>query len=98
MFVEDRLHCRKVILATNIAETSVTIPSVRYVIDAGFMKIRMFDHHKLVDMLVVVPVSKANALQRAGRAGREAPGKCYRLYLKNSYEELEEQTSPVYVI
>ena len=61
---------RKIILATNIAETSVTIPGVRFVIDCGFMKVRTYDNRKLLDMLSVVPVSKANALQRAGRAGR----------------------------
>jgi HrpA-like RNA helicase len=77
---------RRIILATNIAETSITIPGVRYVVDCGFMKVRAYDNQKLFDILTIVPVSKANALQRAGRAGREAPGKCFRLYLKNSYE------------
>ena len=61
---------RRVILSTNIAETSVTIPGVNYVVDSGFMKVRVFDNQKFFDMLSVVPVSKANALQRAGRAGR----------------------------
>ena len=77
---------RRVILATNIAETSVTINGVRYVIDCGFMKIRVYDPLKMLDFLTVVPISKANALQRSGRAGREAKGKCYRLYLKNNYD------------
>lgn len=63
---------RRIILSTNIAETSVTIPGVRYVVDCGYMKIRLYDNHKLLDMLTVVPISKANALQRAGRAGRES--------------------------
>ena len=61
---------RRVILSTNIAETSVTIPGVNYVVDSGFMKVRVFDNQKIFGMLSVVPVSKANALQRAGRAGR----------------------------
>lgn len=61
---------RRIILATNIAETSVTIPGVRYVVDCGFMKVRIYDNQKLFDILTIVPVSKANALQRAGRAGR----------------------------
>jgi ATP-dependent RNA helicase DHX8/PRP22 len=61
---------RRVILATNIAETSVTIPGVRYVVDCGFMKVRAYDNQKLFDILQIVPVSKANALQRTGRAGR----------------------------
>lgn len=79
---------RRIILSTNIAETSVTIPGVRFVIDSGYMKIRTYDSQRLLDMLTVVPVSKANAKQRAGRAGREAPGKCYQLYPKNAFEEL----------
>ena len=48
----------------------------------------------MIDVLTVVPVSKANALQRSGRAGREAKGKCYRLYLKNNYDELPDQMLP----
>lgn len=79
---------RRVILATNIAETSVTINGVRYVIDSGVMKIRMYDPLKMIDVLSVVPVSKANSLQRAGRAGRQDKGKCFRLYLKNAFDEL----------
>lgn len=55
-------------------------------IDPGFMKIRVYDSLKNIDMLTVVPISKANSLQRAGRAGREASGKCFRLYIKNDYE------------
>lgn len=82
-------NSRRIILATNIAETSVTIPGVRFVVDSGYMKIRIYDNQKLLDMLTIVPVSKANAKQRAGRAGREAPGKCFQLYPKNAYEELE---------
>lgn len=54
-------------------------------IDPGFMKIRVYESLKNIDMLTVVPISKANSLQRAGRAGREAPGKCFRLYIKNDY-------------
>lgn len=61
---------RRVILATNIAETSVTIPGVRFVIDSGYMKVRTYDNQRLLDMLTIIPVSKANAMQRAGRAGR----------------------------
>lgn len=93
--IDPTKQTRKIILATNIAETSITIPGVRYVIDSGFMKIRIYDNLKFLDMLTIVPISKANAMQRAGRAGREAEGKCYRLYLKNNYEDLKAQTSPV---
>lgn len=94
IFLPSPHHRRKIILATNIAETSITINGLRYVIDTGFMKIRAYDTHKNVDMLTVVPISKANALQRAGRAGREAEGKCYRLYGKGDYDDLKEQMVP----
>lgn len=50
------------------------------------MKVRTYDNHKILDMLTVIPVSRANAMQRAGRAGREAPGKCYQLYPKNAFD------------
>lgn len=59
------------------------------------MKIRVYDAEKMLDVLTVVPVSKANALQRSGRAGREADGKCFRLYLKNNYDDLPDQMLPV---
>ena len=85
---------RRVILATNIAETSITINGLRYVIDTGFMKIRTYDSNKNIDLLRIVPISKANAQQRAGRAGREGPGKCFRLYTKNDYDEIPDQMTP----
>lgn len=83
IFSPHNRNIRRIILATNIAETSITITGLRYVIDPGFMKIRVYDSTKNIDMLSVVPISKANALQRAGRAGREFEGKCFRLYVKN---------------
>ncbi|CAI5493465.1 unnamed protein product [Closterium sp. Naga37s-1] len=86
--------CRKVVLATNIAETSVTIPGIRFVVDAGLVKARAFNCRTGVDSLVVVPVSKAQARQRSGRAGREAPGKCYRLYTEGTFEALPEAPVP----
>lgn len=67
-------------MSTNVAETSVTIPGVNYVIDSGFVKIKNYDVRRNVESLMVVPVSKASALQRAGRSGRTQPGKCFRLY------------------
>jgi HrpA-like RNA helicase len=79
---------RRIILATNIAETSVTIPGVRFVVDCGHMKVRSYDNQRLLDMLTIIPVSRANAKQRAGRAGREGPGKCFQLYPKNAFDEL----------
>uniref|UniRef100_A0A0R3PKI4 RNA helicase n=1 Tax=Angiostrongylus costaricensis TaxID=334426 RepID=A0A0R3PKI4_ANGCS len=80
---------RKVVLATNIAETSLTIPGVRVVIDSGKVKTRYFTASDRIDVLRVHDVSKAQAIQRTGRAGREAPGKCYRLYPLEHFEKLQ---------
>ena len=77
---------RKIIFATNIAQTSVTIPGVRYVVDSGFIKQKQYDPRTGMDSLLIIPISKATAVQRAGRAGRTAPGKCFRLYSTHSYE------------
>ena len=86
---------RKVILATNIAETSVTINGVRFVIDPGFVKARGFSSKLGVDSLQVVPISQAQARQRSGRAGREAAGAAFRLYTEEAFhEELPETTAP----
>ncbi|KAL7673714.1 hypothetical protein ACOME3_008566 [Neoechinorhynchus agilis] len=86
---------RKVVLATNIAETSVTIDNIIYVIDPGFCKQKTYDPRSGMESLTVTPISKASANQRAGRAGRVAPGKCFRLYTTHSFEyELEEMTVP----
>ncbi|XP_028778182.1 LOW QUALITY PROTEIN: pre-mRNA-splicing factor ATP-dependent RNA helicase DEAH10-like, partial [Neltuma alba] len=85
---------RKVILATNIAETSVTIPGIKYVVDPGFVKARNYDPGKGMESLVVVPTSKSQALQRSGRAGREGPGKCFRLYPESEFDKLEDSTKP----
>ncbi|KAF8021389.1 hypothetical protein BT93_G1737 [Corymbia citriodora subsp. variegata] len=85
---------RKVILATNIAETSVTIPGIKYVVDPGFVKARSYDPAKGMESLIVIPTSKAQALQRSGRAGREGPGKCFRLYPESEFEKLEDSTKP----
>lgn len=85
---------RKVILATNIAETSVTIPGIKYVIDPGFVKARTYDPNKGMESLIVFPTSKAQALQRSGRAGREGPGKCFRQYPEDMFYKLEDSTKP----
>lgn len=81
---------RKVILATNIAETSVTIPGIRTVIDAGFERRADFDPALGINRLALSRVSKAAADQRAGRAGREAPGRCIRLWSRETHEQLED--------
>ncbi|GAX81467.1 hypothetical protein CEUSTIGMA_g8896.t1 [Chlamydomonas eustigma] len=85
---------RKVILATNIAETSITIQGVRYVIDTGVVKSRGHNAKLGLDSLQVVPVSQAQARQRSGRAGREAAGKAYRLYTERTFDDLEPTTVP----
>ncbi|KAK4987372.1 hypothetical protein LTR66_007617 [Elasticomyces elasticus] len=85
---------RKVILATNIAEASVTIDGISYVIDCGFVKLRAYNPTTGIETLTATPVSKASAIQRAGRAGRTKPGKCYRLYTEDDYGSLDETTVP----
>jgi pre-mRNA-splicing factor ATP-dependent RNA helicase DHX16 len=86
---------RKVVLATNIAETSLTIDGIVYVIDPGFVKENVYNPRTGMESLVVTPCSKASANQRAGRAGRVGPGKCFRLYTKWAfYNELDESTTP----
>ncbi|KAF9112477.1 putative ATP-dependent RNA helicase dhr2 [Mortierella sp. AM989] len=85
---------RKVILATNIAETSITIPNIRYVIDTGCHKSRGYNAKIGIESLLVEPISKSSARQRTGRAGREAPGLCFRLYTEDSFDLLEEDSIP----
>ncbi|XP_050296944.1 ATP-dependent RNA helicase DHX30-like isoform X2 [Anthonomus grandis grandis] len=85
---------RKVILATNIAETSITIDDVVYVVDSGIHKNKIFDVDKGIDVIDLKWISKASADQRAGRAGRCSPGEAVRLYSRKKYEELEDYTVP----
>lgn len=76
---------RKVVVATNIAEASLTIDGIFYVIDPGFAKQNVYNPKQGLDSLVITPISQASAKQRAGRAGRTGPGKCYRLYTESAY-------------
>mgnify|MGYP004710742221 FL=1 len=86
---------RKVVIATNIAETSITIDGIFYVIDPGFVKVNAYDPKRSMDSLIIQPISKAQADQRSGRAGRTGPGVCYRLYTKNAYlKEMSLNTKP----
>jgi HrpA-like RNA helicase len=87
-------NTRKIILATNIAETSVTVPGVRFVIDTGLSKRRKFSPQLGIETLQIHPISKSSAAQRAGRAGREAPGKCFRLYPSSEFAALVDNTVP----
>lgn len=79
---------RKVVLATNVAETSLTIPGITLVVDPGMAKQRSTDHRSGVDALAVGPISRAAARQRAGRAGRERPGTVLRLYTEAAFFDL----------
>lgn len=93
IFIESTF--RKIIVSTNIAETSLTIPNIKYVVDCGYTKINVYNPFLKIDQLKVVPVSKQQADQRMGRAGRVKPGKCYRLFTKNTYEhELLDSSVP----
>uniref|UniRef100_A0A8C7Y886 Pre-mRNA-splicing factor ATP-dependent RNA helicase DHX16 n=1 Tax=Oryzias sinensis TaxID=183150 RepID=A0A8C7Y886_9TELE len=86
---------RKVVVATNIAETSLTIDGIIYVIDPGFCKQKSYNARTGMESLIVTPCSRASANQRAGRAGRVAAGKCFRLYTAWAFKhEMEETTVP----
>lgn len=86
---------RKVVVSTNIAETSLTIDGIVYVVDPGFSKQKIYNPRIRVESLLVSPISKASAQQRAGRAGRTRPGKCFRLYTEQAFKkELIDQTYP----
>jgi len=85
---------RRVVLATNVAETSVTVPGVRYVVDGGTARISRYSHRLKVQRLPIEKVSRASADQRAGRCGRVAPGICIRLYAEDDYDARPEFTDP----
>ncbi len=86
IFQKSDTGSRKVIVATNIAETSLTVDGILYVIDCGFYKLKVFNPRIGMDSLQITPISQANAEQRAGRAGRTGPGRCYRLYTEASFK------------
>ena len=86
---------RKVIVATNIAETSLTVDGIMYVVDAGFSKLKVYNPRMGMDTLQITPISQANASQRAGRAGRTGPGKAFHLYTEQAFKnEFYIQTIP----
>jgi ATP-dependent RNA helicase DHX8/PRP22 len=86
---------RKVVIATNIAETSITIDGIYYVVDPGMVKQSAYDPKLGMDRLQVMPISQAQAKQRAGRAGRTGPGKCFRLYTESAFQsEMLPTTTP----
>lgn len=86
---------RKIVLATNIAETSITIPGIKFVIDSGVVKQRVFNPKSGIESLLICPVSRNAAQQRMGRAGRDSFGFCYRLYTEDFYDtNLKQETQP----
>ena len=86
--------CRKCVIATNIAEASLTIDGVLYVVDPGFCKVKSYNPKTGMDSLVVVPISQQSQKQRSGRQGRTQPGKCYRLYTEGCFKN-EMSPTPV---
>ncbi|GES86963.1 probable ATP-dependent RNA helicase DHX35 [Rhizophagus clarus] len=94
IFEQTPQNTRKVVVATNIAEASITIEGIVYVIDCGFVKLRAYNPKTGMESLTVVPISKSSAQQRAGRAGRIMPGKAYRLYTEDSFYRLRDASIP----
>jgi ATP-dependent helicase HrpA len=95
---QDRIFAahakRRVVLSTNVAETSLTVPGVRYVVDAGQARTGRYSPGSAVQRLPVEPISKASARQRAGRCGREGPGVCIRLYAEADHAAFADWTEP----
>ncbi|KAK6623572.1 hypothetical protein RUM43_009424 [Polyplax serrata] len=85
---------RKIVISTNVAETSVTIPGIKYVIDSGKVKTRNFNPTTGLDVLQVRPISQAQAWQRTGRAGRDSSGFCYRVFTQDEFEKFEKNSQP----
>ena len=85
---------RRVVLATNVAETSLTVPGIRYVIDPGTARISRYSHRTKVQRLPIEPVSQASANQRQGRCGRTSDGICIRLYSEEDFQSRPEFTEP----
>lgn len=95
---QDRIFkpgsARRIVLATNVAETSITVPRITYVIDPGYARVKRYSTRLKVDRLEVEAVSQASANQRAGRCGRIAPGTCYRLFSEQDYLARDEFSAP----
>ncbi|ESZ98226.1 ATP dependent RNA helicase [Sclerotinia borealis F-4128] len=94
VFEPPQENIRKVIFSTNIAEASVTIDGILYVVDCGFVKLRAYNPITGIETLTATSISKASATQRSGRAGRTKPGKSFRLYTEANFQSLEEATVP----
>ncbi|XP_028131379.1 ATP-dependent RNA helicase DHX33 [Diabrotica virgifera virgifera] len=94
IFQTTPMNTRKVVISTNIAETSITIPGIRYVIDSGMVKSRTFHPSTGLELLKVQKISHEQAWQRAGRAGRDSEGHCYRIYTRSQFELMRKTTIP----
>ncbi len=94
IFQPSKKSGRRVILATNVAETSLTVPGIHYVIDSGLVRMSRYSHRSKVQRLPVESTSQASANQRAGRCGRIAAGTCYRLYSEDDFNSRPEFTQP----
>ncbi|CAF1614124.1 unnamed protein product [Adineta ricciae] len=94
VFKQTSENIRKVIVSTNIGETSITIPGIRHVIDCGRVKTKIFNPQTGLEVLKVQHISQAQAWQRTGRAGRECPGTCYRMYTEEEFEQLPSTPIP----
>src|SRR5205807_1817375 len=89
-----RSNGRRIVLATNVAETSLTVPGIRYVIDSGLARVKRYSYRNKVEQLRVENISQASAKQRAGRCGRVASGVCVRLYAEEEYNSRPAFTDP----
>lgn len=94
IFNPEKQSARRIVLATNVAETSLTVPGIHYVIDSGLARISRYSHRSKVQRLPIEKISQASANQRAGRCGRVAEGICIRLYDKDDFERRDEFTEP----
>ncbi|PWT70231.1 MAG: ATP-dependent RNA helicase HrpA, partial [Proteobacteria bacterium] len=92
--VFERSGARRIVLATNVAETSLTVPGIKYVVDSGLARVNRYSYRNKVEMLQVEPISQASANQRAGRCGRVMSGVCLRLYSELDYRSRAEFTDP----
>jgi HrpA-like RNA helicase len=92
--VFEKSKVRKIVFATDVAETGLTIDGIRHVIDCGLCKESTYDPIRNVTVLSVQRICQSSAIQRAGRAGRTAPGVCYRLYTEDDYEEMNQSQTP----
>jgi len=94
VFSPPPANTRKIVISTNIAETSLTVDGIVYVVDPGYVKQKGYNPTTGMETLEVCLISQVAAQQRAGRAGRTSPGKCYRLYSKSAFEKMEASTMP----